>query len=469
VLLRRPLAVGGIALLVGAVPRLGAVLEPEAFGTWTFYRDAAAASFVLCFGALLAGLLLVLTVPRMLNFFVTPDTDHHLYGFHYWAHTVIARLTNVPIFPRLLGDSSYIVAYLRALGYRLSPVVHTGSNFGLEVAQDNPFLSSIGSGTMVADGLSVINADYSSTSFRLSWASIGAYSYLGNYVVHPPQARIGDDVLIGTKAMVPLDGPVHEHTGLLGSPSFEIPRSVLRDSRYDDLGQGEELRRHLAAKNRHNAVTIGLYLLAWWVFAFELIVLSGIAADLHGSMGAPVVGLSMALAIVLYVAHFVLVERLATGFGDLEPQFCSIYKPYFWWHERYWKLSFQPLLLDGTPFKSLTWRLQGVHIGRRVLDDGCIIMEKTLVRIGDDCTLNAGSIVQPHSQESGTFKSDHIEIGAGCTLGIGSLVHYGVTMGHHVLLAPDSFLMKGEYVPSNARWGGNPAADLSRGRETELR
>mgnify|MGYP006195923933 CR=1 FL=1 len=29
--------------------------------------------------------------------------------------------------------------------------------------------------------------------------------------------------------MVPLDGPLRENIGLLGSPAFEIPRSVLRD------------------------------------------------------------------------------------------------------------------------------------------------------------------------------------------------------------------------------------------------
>ena len=47
--------------------------------------------------------------------------------------------------------------------------------------------------------------------------------------------------------------------GLLGSPCFEIPRSVQRDSRFDHLKTGEEFRRRLAAKNRHNAVTIGLF------------------------------------------------------------------------------------------------------------------------------------------------------------------------------------------------------------------
>ena len=57
--------------------------------------------------------------------------------------------------------------------------------------------------------------------------------------------------------MVPIDGPVREGVGLLGSPSFEIPRSVDRDTSFDDLTDGDELRRACAAKNRHNAVTIG--------------------------------------------------------------------------------------------------------------------------------------------------------------------------------------------------------------------
>jgi hypothetical protein len=45
----------------------------------------------------------------------------------------------------------------------------------------------------------------------------------------------------------------------------------------------------------------------------------------------------------------------------------------------------------------------------------------------------------------------------GCTLGIGGVVHDGVTMGEGAVLAADSFLMKGEEVPADAHWGGNPA------------
>ena len=84
-------------------------------------------------------------------------------------------------------------------------------------------------------------------------------------------------------------------------------------------------------------------------------------------------------------------------------------------------------------------------------------MEKTLVTIGDDCTLNAGASSSATRRRTATFKSDRIAIGAGCTLGVGAFVHYGVTMGDGAVLAPDSFLMKGEDIPAHARWGGNPA------------
>jgi len=50
---------------------------------------------------------------------------------------------------------------------------------------ETPFAVSVGSGTMVSDGVSFVNADYSSTSFRI-------------------------------------DGPLRENVGLLGSPPFEI-------------------------------------------------------------------------------------------------------------------------------------------------------------------------------------------------------------------------------------------------------
>jgi hypothetical protein len=358
----------------------------------------------------------------------------------------------------LVGDSSYVVHYLRALGYNLGRYEQTGSNFGAGVKHDNPYLCSVGVGTMVADGLSMINADYSSTSFRLSQVAVGERSFLGNGIAYPSQSRVGDNTLLGTMTMVPIDGPVRQNTGLLGAPSFEIPRTVERDTQLE-VTDDRERRRLLRAKNQHNTVTIIMFLVARFIPVY-LTVLLGETAVLNAGLGPLALlalsSASTAAVLVFYVA----VQRISNRWQAVVPDGCSIYDRAFWRHERYWKLPAQGWMqmFNGTPFKPLIWRALGVRIGRRVFDDGFAMPEKSLVTIGDDCTLNAGSGVQCHSQEDGAFKSDRTTLGSGVTLGIGAFVHYGVTVGDGVVLAPETFVMKGEDLPPQTRWIGNPAA-----------
>ncbi|MEU5031982.1 Pls/PosA family non-ribosomal peptide synthetase [Streptomyces milbemycinicus] len=458
-----PLTVGGVYMLFQAIPALGERADAGRAGLASsdFLIDALLMSSVLFFGFVVVGLVVVCTVPRLLNLFIKPDKVYPLYGFHYAAHRAIAGMTNLKFFTWLFGDSSYIVHYLRGLGYDLSQVEQTGSNFGTEVRHETPYLTSVGSGTMVADGLSLLNAEFSSTSFRVSRVSIGAHNFLGNNIAYPAGARTGDNCLLATKVMVPLDGELREGVGLLGSPCFEIPRSVERDSRFDHLRGGEELRRRLAAKNRYNARSMVFFLLVRWLHAFVLTALGLASIGLYGELGHVVIAGYLALTFAFTALYFALVERGVAAFRALRPRLCSIYDPYFWWHERLWKVPDEHLeLFNGTPFKNVIWRLLGVRLGSRVFDDGCYMTERTLTAVGDDCTLNIGSKIQCHSQEDGTFKSDRTTLGADCTLGVGTHVHYGVTLGDGVVLAPDSFLMKGEEVPPNAQWGGNPATEL---------
>src|SRR5262249_40331834 len=217
----------------------------------TFYTDTLILTLVLFSGSVLTGLFFALAVPRVLNLFIKPGKVYPLYGIHDRVHRAIERMTGVKFFTYLFGDSSYIVYYLRWLGYDLSQVEQTGSNFGTEVTHVTPYRAAVGSGTMVADGLVIVNSDVSSTSSRVSRVSIGPHNFLGNGIAYPAGGRTGENCLLATKVMVPLDGKVREGVGLLGSPCCEIPRSVERDSRFDHLRAGEELRRHLSAKNKY--------------------------------------------------------------------------------------------------------------------------------------------------------------------------------------------------------------------------
>ena len=430
--------------------------------SWSYYRDALAGGAAVVFGLTLVGLVIVGPAGRLLSRLLEPGRVYPLYGFRHGVLRAVARMSNVKFFNALLGDSSAIAGYLSYLGYRLKPVHQTGSNFGMEVKHDVPTLNSVGTGTLVSDGLSMVNAEFSASSFRVAPVVIGRNNFLGNGITYPPGGRTGDNCLLGTKVMIPVSGPVREGVGLLGSPCFEIPRSVSRDGQFAELSRGDVQRTLLRAKNRHNAVTMSLYLLVRWLYVSGVLVIAMLPlrddASLAGTLGT---GGSVVADLLFTIVYFVLVDRAVTGFRGLRPKFCSIYQPAFWRHERFWKvpsIAYLPMF-NGTPFKGVIWRLLGVRIGRRVFDDGCSIIERSLVSVGSYCTLAAGSIIQCHSLEDGAFKSDHTVIGAGCTIGSAAFVHYGVTMGDGSAVDADSFLMKGENLPPEAFWGGNPATE----------
>jgi non-ribosomal peptide synthetase-like protein len=424
----------------------------------------AVASLATYLFGIVASLAVTYVVPRLAFTILEPGKTYKLYGVHYWALSLIEGLSNSPAMNLLFGDASFITKYLQFVGWDLGQVKQMGSNFGSMQKCDVPFLTRIGRGTMVSDGLTMINADLTASSFKLSEARLGENNFLGNMVYVPAGARTGDNVLFGTKVLVPIDGPLRENVGLLGSPSFEIPRTVKRDTQFDHLRQSPEFERRLAGKTRHNFVTLLIYVLTRWIFVAIGMGLFALAIAFQNTpLGIFGYALASMLTVAVGAAYFILIELWSLGFKRLQPQYVSIYDPYYWWHERHWKLgdnSALMALLNGTPFKGLVWRLVGVKVGRQLFDDGCGMTERSLVEIGDHVTLGAQATLQAHTMEDQTFKSDRIVIGNGVTLAEASYVNYGVVMGDASRLEPDTFLMKGEEVPPATIWGANPARQL---------
>jgi non-ribosomal peptide synthetase-like protein len=431
-------------------------------GWATIAGGALAAAFAAVIGVHLTQMVAVYAVPRLLNPLLKPGRVYALYGFHYFVYGVIRNSGHSGLLKNLFGDSSFITGLLQFIGWDLGKVVQTGSGLGVSQPCDIPQLTKIGTGTMVADGLIVLNSDYSATSFRVGETRIGANNYLGNVIAYPADGRTGDNVLLGTKVLVPIDGPIRENTGLLGSPAFEIPRLVKRDTEFDELKSGDEYARRLKGKNRSNLVTMGLYLLSAVVQVFvPLFVFAFAIAEGSADLPLRLAGAG-AIALIFSALYGALMEHLTLGFRPLEPKTVSIYDPYFWSHERHWKVASPGFaaLFNGTPFKGLAWRLLGVKVGKRLFDDGGYFTERSLVSLGDFVTLNAGSVLQSHTLEEGTFKSGMITLGDDVTVGTNGYINYDAAMGDGARLEADSFLMKGERVPAGSIWGGNPARIL---------
>src|SRR5260370_25440659 len=106
-----------------------------------------------------------------------------------------------------------------------------------------------------------------------------------------------------------------------------------------------------------------------------------------------------ALGLLVSALYYALVERCLAGFRSLQPTTCSIYDPYYWLHERLWKLPALEHLhaFDGTPFKNVLGRLMGVRIGRRGFDDGVLITARTLTAVIIDLMVNHWSNGHAHS------------------------------------------------------------------------
>ncbi|MFM1815530.1 MAG: hypothetical protein RLZ98_2225, partial [Pseudomonadota bacterium] len=442
----------------GSLSKGAESLEPMTLTTVLVLMFSTQAAFL---SAFVLGLIGVTTISRLLAKPLEKDRVYPIYGLHFYVFQTIGFVSNNYFYNTVFGDSSYITRFLSWLGYDLGKVKQTGSNFGISHRHDVPTFCKVGSGTLVSDGLNMINAPISSTSFRVSEVNIGPDNFLGNEMHFPADAKIGRNCLLASKVHVPIDGPVRENIGLLGSPPFEIPRNTVSRKQFDPTADTPEKWARIKAKNAHNIVTAGYFLFFQWFYVFMIAVLGFWTATVFDNLGLWAVALSAAILQVVTVAYFVAVERLGPGFRELEPHDCTIHDRYFWEVERYWKLGESVLktAYKGTPFRSYIHRLQGANIGRKVYDDGAIITEKTLVEFGDYVCLNENTTVQSHSLEDGLYKSGMIRILDGATVGVAGYVHYSTTIGENAYLDADSFLMKGSVMEPSSHWQGNPARE----------
>lgn len=423
-------------------------------------------SVALYFGGIFLALIGVMTLPKLLNIFFVPDKPHKIFGFQYFLARSLETSSHSTLLQSLFGDSSMIMPYFRAVGYDLKNATQNGSNFGVEQRHNSPFLCQFNRNTLVSDGLVMLNMDISSSSFKMSGISVPPDAYLGNNVHYPVGGKVGENCLIATKAMIPIDGAVRENVGILGSPPFEIPRSVEPNARLMHYKQPGVFEQRLWMKLKSNLLTLALFMVrncsalflvmaaSYWTYSTftDAIVGSTISA-------AAVFGLLSMFSTVFVTLYYMAFEWAANYHRPMKPRICSLYERPFWDHERFWKMNINGFLamFDGTPMKNLILRLQGVKLGAKVFDNGASISEPYMVEIGDHTCLNIRSSVQGHSLEDGTFKSDAISIGARCTIGVQGFVHYGAVVGDDVIIEADAFVMKGSVVSDGEVWSGNPA------------
>jgi non-ribosomal peptide synthetase-like protein len=118
--------------------------------------------------------------------------------------------------------------------------------------------------------------------------------------------------------------------------------------------------------------------------------------------------------------------------------------------------------VGGTPLLTAWLRTMGVKIGRGVWLETYWLPESDLVRLGDGATINRGCVVQTHLFHDRIMSMSRVELDEGATLGPHGIVLPGASIGARTTVGPGSLVTRGDAVPADTRWLGNPISTWRR-------
>ena len=98
------------------------------------------------------------------------------------------------------------------------------------------------------------------------------------------------------------------------------------------------------------------------------------------------------------------------------------------------------------------------EIGRGAWIDSYWFPETDLIRIGEAATVGPGTVVQTHLFQDRVMSLDTVTIQDGSTLAAHSVALPASLIGTASTVGPGSLVMRGDRVPTNAVWQGNPSS-----------
>jgi non-ribosomal peptide synthetase-like protein len=157
------------------------------------------------------------------------------------------------------------------------------------------------------------------------------------------------------------------------------------------------------------------------------------------------------------VAKWLLVGRFRTAEH-------ALWTPFVWRNEladTFVEVLAAPWLVrfaSGTPLLTAWLRTLGARIGRGVWLETYWLPEYDLVALGDGATVNRGCVVQTHLFHDRVMSMHEVTLGAGATLGPHGIILPGASIGARTSVGPGSLVTRGDAVPEDSRWLGNPIA-----------
>jgi non-ribosomal peptide synthetase-like protein len=449
---------GLTAQLLALVPVVAALPGLALLG-WTFTgRPSAGAVLAAVAAATIAYVLgyavLVLIAVRALSIGLRAGY-HPVRGrvaWQVWATERLMGMARVGLFP--LYASLFTPVWLRLLGAKVGRGVEASTVLAL------PAMTTVADGAFLADDTMVATYELSHGWLRVAPARIGKQAFLGNSGMAAPGRSVPKRGLVGVLSSAPRKAK--KGSSWLGAPPMPLRRTVeaADTSRTFD----PPLRLKLARATIELCRIIPVMAAA----ALAVGVLAALAAvwQLAGpgaavlAAGPVLLAAALAAGATATAAKWLLVGRFRVADR-------ALWTSFVWRNEladTFVEVLAAPWLrfATGTPLLTAWLRTLGAKIGRGVWLETYWLPEYDLVRLGDGATVNRGCVVQTHLFHDRVMSMDEVTLGAGAALGPHGIVLPGASIGARTTVGPGSLVTRGDAVPADSRWRGNPIASWPR-------
>ncbi|WP_435795499.1 Pls/PosA family non-ribosomal peptide synthetase [Micromonospora luteifusca] len=450
-----PVAYGMTAQLLGLVPVVAALPALALLGWTLVVRPTVGAVLTAVAVATVAYVvgyaLLVLGAVRALSIGLRAGY-HPVQGrvaWQVWTTERLMGMARVGLFP--LYASLFTPVWLRLLGARVGRGVEASTVLAL------PTMTTVDDGAFLADDTLVATYELSHGWLRVAPARIGKQAFLGNSGMAAPGRSVPKRGLVGVLSSAPRKAK--KDSSWLGAPPMPLRRTVEAADTSRTFDPPVRLKLARAAIELCRIVPV--------MFAAALAV--GVLAVLAAvwrtagwgaavlASGPVLLGAALVAAAIATAAKWLLVGR----FRVTER---ALWTSFVWRNEladTFVEVLAAPWLVrfaTGTPLLTAWLRTLGAKIGRGVWLETYWLPEYDLVRLGDGATVNRGCVVQTHLFHDRVMSMDEVTLGAGAALGPHGIVLPGASIGARTTVGPGSLVTRGDAVPSDSRWRGNPIA-----------
>ena len=435
--------VAGVAVLAAFVT--GASSLPDGLGRALLGVPLATLAYLLSYAILTLALVRVLSVGMRDG--VHPV--HSRLAWQVWATERLMDMARAVLFP--IYASLFTPVWLRLLGAKVGRDVEASTVLAV------PSMTTIAAGAFLADDAMVATYELNAGWLHIAKASIGKQAFLGNSGMTAPGHAVPKRGLIGVLSSAPRRSK--KGSSWLGSPPMPLRRARADSDTSRTYAPPTKLKVARASIEVARVVPVmaAVALVVLVLFAVLAIgeATNGFVAGLVS--GFVVLGAGVVATLTATAMKWTLVGRFTT-------QERPLWSSFVWRNEladTFVEVLAVPWLIgsvNGTPWLTTWLRSMGAKIGRGVWLETYWLPESDLVRIGDGATINRGCVVQTHLFHDRIMSMDTVRMDAGSTLGPHGIVLPGASIGERTTVGPGSLVTRGDVLPADTRWQGNPIA-----------